>query len=315
MSHSLKIIFAGTSEFAKYHLNALLLSHYKVVSVITQPDRPAGRGQKNSASPVKKLAEESRIPILQPESLNSQAEQDIISEFNADIIIVVAYGLMFPQEILKIPRLGCINVHASLLPRWRGAAPIQRALCAGDSETGVSIIKMDSRLDTGDILHRESCPIHFSDTTATLYNKLANLGSVSLLTTLTKLENNTYNLQTQGKTQDSYAYKLTKTEARLNWSLSAVQLERYIRAFNPWPVSYFMIDDQCIKVWKASVLPSVNDRRPGEIIKAEKEGIQIFTADGILNIQELQLAGKNKITAQALLNSNPSWCTIGKLLS
>ncbi|VFP87122.1 methionyl-tRNA formyltransferase [Candidatus Erwinia haradaeae] len=315
MSHSLKIIFAGTSEFAKYHLHALLLSHCKVVLVLTRPDRPSGRGQKNNVSPVKKLAEESRIPIFQPESLDSQAEKDIISAFNADIIVVVAYGLIFPQAILEIPRLGCINVHASLLPKWRGAAPIQRALCAGDSETGVSIIKMDSRLDTGDILHRVSCPIHFSDTTATLYNKLANLGSLGLLTTLTELENNTYNFRIQGETQASYAYKLTKAEARLNWSLSAVQLERCIRAFNPWPVSYFMIGNQCIKVWKASVLPSVSDRRPGEIIKAEKEGIQVVTADGILNIQELQLAGKNKITVQALLNSYHPWCTIGKLIS
>ncbi|VFP80113.1 methionyl-tRNA formyltransferase [Candidatus Erwinia haradaeae] len=315
MSHSLKIIFAGTAEFAKYHLHTLLLSHYNVVSVITRPDRPSGRGQKNSVSPVKQLAKESRIPILQPDSLDSQADQDIISAFNADIIVVVAYGLIFPQAILEIPRLGCINIHASLLPRWRGAAPIQRALCAGDSETGVSIIKMDSRLDTGDILHRASCPIHFSDTTATLYDRLANLGSLSLLTTLTELENNTYNLRTQDEKQASYAYKLSKAEARLNWSLSAVQLERRIRAFNPWPVSYFMIGDQCIKVWKASVIPSVSNRRPGEIIKAEKEGIQVLTADGILNIQELQLAGKNKMTVQAFLNSYHPWCTIGKMIA
>ncbi len=308
-------MFAGTSEFAKYHLNVLLSSNHKIVLVLTRPDRPSGRGYKNTSSPVKKLAEEHQIPIFQPESLHSQANQNIISEFNADVIVVVAYGLIFPQAILDIPRLGCINIHASLLPRWRGAAPIQRALCAGDTETGVSIIKMDAGLDTGDILHTLSCPIQSSDTTATLYDKLANLGSLSLLTTLKKLASNTYHLRIQGTGQVSYAYKLSKAEARLNWSLSAVQLERRVRAFNPWPISYFMIGEKYIKVWKASALPAINDGKPGEIIKIEKEGIQVVTADGILNIQELQPSGKNKMTVQALLNSNHSLCRVGQLIS
>ncbi|VFP82848.1 methionyl-tRNA formyltransferase [Candidatus Erwinia haradaeae] len=316
MSHVLKIIFAGTSYFAQCHLNALLSSSHKVVSVLTKPDKPYGRGQKYTPSPVKTLAIEYQIPILQPESLNVPVYQDSVAAFDADIIVVVSYGLILPQAILDIPPRGCINVHASLLPRWRGAAPIQRAILAGDRETGVTIMQMDAGLDTGCILHTLPCPISPTDTSATLYSRLSHLGSVGLLTTLTKLATYQCSQRIQDNNKVTYAEKLRKLEARLNWSLSALQLERCIRAFNPWPASYFMLDSQHIKVWRASVLPAlVTGKVPGEIVKTTHDGIQMCTADGILNIEELQPAGKKPMTAQEFLNSRYKLFIPGRVLA
>lgn len=315
MSESLKIIFAGTPDFAARHLDALLSSGHQVVGVFTQPDRPAGRGNRVTASPVKQLAEQHNIPVFQPESLRSEENQQRVAALNADVMVVVAYGLILPKPVLEMPRLGCINVHGSLLPRWRGAAPIQRSLWAGDAETGVTIMQMDIGLDTGDMLHKLSCPIEAADTSATLYDKLADLGPAGLLTTLAQLADGSARPQVQDESQVSYAEKLSKEEARLDWSLSAQQLERCIRAFNPWPVSYFVIDEQPVKVWKASVLPAVNGHQPGEILLANKLGIQVVTADGVLNIEELQPAGKKAMKAQDLLNSRREWFTPGNIIA
>lgn len=230
-------------------------------------------------------------------------------------MVVVAYGLILPKAVLDMPRLGCINVHGSLLPRWRGAAPIQRSLWAGDAETGVTIMQMDIGLDTGDMLHKLACPIDATDTSATLYDKLADLGPAGLISTLAQLADGSAQPQVQDEAKVSYADKLSKEESRLDWSLSAAQLERCIRAFNPWPVSYFVIDEQPVKVWKASVLPAVSGRQPGEVLQADKQGIQVVTADGVLNIEELQPAGKKAMKAQDLLNSRREWFTPGNIIA
>ena len=310
----MRIVFAGTPEFAAEHLKALLDSPYEIVAVYTQPDRPAGRGQKLMPSPVKQLAVAHDIPVFQPPTLRNAEAQEALAALKPDLMVVVAYGLILPQVVLDIPRLGCINSHASLLPRWRGAAPIQRSLWAGDSETGVTIMQMDVGLDTGDMLFKLSCPISAQDTSATLYDKLAQLGPQGLLETLTQLAEGRAQPEKQDDAQANYAEKLSKEEARLDWQLSAAQLERCIRAFNPWPVSYFLIDDQPVKVWQASVLPHVTGE-PGEIIAADKQGIQVATAEGVLNLQLLQPAGKKPMSAQDLLNSRREWFTSGRVLA
>ena len=314
MSAPLKIIFAGTPDFAARHLDALLASEHQVVGVFTQPDRPAGRGNKLTSSPVKVLAQTHDIPVFQPKSLKPEENQHLVADLQADIMVVVAYGLILPKAVLAMPRLGCINVHGSLLPRWRGAAPIQRSLWAGDSETGVTIMQMDVGLDTGDMLHKLSCPITAEDTSASLYEKLAQLGPQGMLLTLDLLASGNARPEVQDEALVSYAEKLSKEEARLNWSLSAVQLERCIRAFNPWPMSYFMIEEQPVKVWQATVLPHQN-KQPGEIVHADKQGIQIATADGVLNLVSLQPAGKKAMSAQDLLNSRREWFVPGTVLA
>ncbi|MFC3394040.1 methionyl-tRNA formyltransferase [Brenneria rubrifaciens] len=315
MTDSLRIIFAGTPDFAARHLEVLLSSKHRVVGVFTQPDRPAGRGNKLTPSPVKILAEEHNLPLYQPKSLRPSESQRLVEALHADVMVVVAYGLILPQAVLNMPRLGCINVHGSLLPRWRGAAPIQRALWAGDRNTGVTIMRMDAGLDTGAMLHKIECPILQNDTSATLYSKLAELGPRGLLETLEQLANACSTAEAQDDAFATYAEKLSKEEARLNWQLSAEQLERCIRAFNPWPVSYFLIDEQPVKVWKAEVISSNHFSQPGTILQADKKGIQVATRENILNIVELQPAGKKVMKAQDLLNSRREWFTPGNILA
>ncbi|RJT20911.1 methionyl-tRNA formyltransferase [Buttiauxella izardii] len=315
MSDSLRIIFAGTPDFAARHLDALLSSQHQVVGVFTQPDRPAGRGKKLMPSPVKVLATEKNIPVFQPASLRPTENQALVSSLNADVMVVVAYGLILPKAVLDMPRLGCINVHGSLLPRWRGAAPIQRSLWAGDAETGVTIMQMDVGLDTGDMLVKLACPIEATDTSATLYDKLADLGPQGLLETLGLLATGTAKPEVQNEELVTYAEKLSKEEARIDWSLSATQLERNIRAFNPWPMSWMEIDGQPVKVWQASVINQAAKAPPGTIIEANKSGIQVATAEGILNLESLQPAGKKAMSAQDLLNSRSEWFKPGTLLA
>lgn len=314
-SSPLHIIFAGVPDFAARHLDALLASPNQVVGVFTQPDRPACRGKKLTPSPVKVLAEQHGVPVLQPKSLRPAASQQLVADLQADIMVVVAYGLLLPQAVLDMPRLGCINVHGSLLPRWRGAAPIQRALWAGDTETGITIIQMDAGLDTGAMLHKLSCPITPQDTSASLYDRLAELGPKGLLTTLASLAQGTAVAEKQDDCLATYAEKLSKEEAKLDWSLSAEQLERCIRAFNPWPVSYITIDEQPVKVWKASELNADHSAQPGTIISADKQGIQVAAAQGVLNLLQLQPAGKKPMSVQDLLNSRREWFTPGNVLA
>lgn len=314
MSDSLRIIFAGTPDFAARHLDALLSSGHNVVGVFTQPDRPAGRGKKLMPGPVKVLAEEKGIPVFQPASLRPQENQQLVADLRADVMVVVAYGLLLPKAVLDMPRLGCINVHGSLLPRWRGAAPIQRSLWAGDSETGVTIMQMDVGLDTGDMLYKLACPITEEDTSGTLYDKLANLGPQGLIETLNRLAAGTATPVVQDEALVTHAQKLSKEEARIDWSLSAAQLERCIRAFNPWPMSWIEIDGQPVKVWQASVIDVATTAEPGTIIEATKQGIQVATRDGILNLLSLQPAGKKAMSAQDLLNSRREWFAPGNRL-
>ncbi|WP_058914317.1 methionyl-tRNA formyltransferase [Entomohabitans teleogrylli] len=315
MSKPLRIIFAGTPDFAARHLGALLASQHQVVGVFTQPDRPAGRGKKLMPSPVKVLAQEHNLPLFQPATLRAIENQQLVSDLNADVMIVVAWGILLPRAVLEMPRLGCINVHGSLLPRWRGAAPIQRSLWAGDTQTGVTIMQMDVGLDTGDMLYKLACPITDQDTSATLYEKLAELGPQGLLTTLSQLSEGSAIPEVQDEGQVTYAEKLSKEEARLDWTLSAAQLERCIRAFNPWPMSFFMIDDQPVKVWKASVINTQSDKTPGTILDAGRQGIQVATAQGVLNLEELQPAGKKAMKAHELLNSRREWFVPGNKIA
>jgi methionyl-tRNA formyltransferase len=311
----LRIVFAGTPDFAAHHLDALFTSGHQVVGVFTQPDKPAGRGNKLASSPVKVLAASHNIPVYQPKSLRSAESQQLIAELDADIMVVVAYGLILPQAVLDKPKLGCINVHGSLLPRWRGAAPIQRALWAGDTHTGITIMQMDIGLDTGDMLHKIECVIEPEDTSANLYNKLAKLGPVGMLTTLEQLASGTAHAEVQDEALVTYAEKLSKEEARIDWSLPASQLERCIRAFNPWPMSYFLIHEQPVKVWHATVLAQQSRALPGTLISATKNGIQVATSDGILNILQLQPAGKKNMSAQDILNSRREWFTEGTVFA
>ncbi|GAB2933999.1 methionyl-tRNA formyltransferase [Hafnia psychrotolerans] len=311
----MRIVFAGTPDFAAHHLDALFTSGHQVVGVFTQPDKPAGRGNKLASSPVKVLAASHNIPVYQPKSLRSAESQQLIAELDADIMVVVAYGLILPQAVLDMPKLGCINVHGSLLPRWRGAAPIQRALWAGDTHTGITIMQMDIGLDTGDMLHKIECVIEPEDTSANLYNKLAKLGPVGMLTTLEQLASGTAHAEVQDEALVTYAEKLSKEEARIDWSLPASQLERCIRAFNPWPMSYFLIHEQPVKVWHATVLAQQSRALPGTLISATKNGIQVATSDGILNILQLQPAGKKNMSAQDILNSRREWFTEGTVFA
>ncbi|MFC0308672.1 methionyl-tRNA formyltransferase [Gallibacterium trehalosifermentans] len=315
----LKIIFAGTPDFAAQHLQALLSSQHQVVAVYTQPDKPAGRGKKLQPSPVKQLALTHNVPVYQPKSLRKAEAQQELQQIEADVMVVVAYGLILPKAVLETPRLGCLNVHGSLLPRWRGAAPIQRAIWAGDQESGVTIMQMNEGLDTGDMLHKAVCSIDATETSASLYEKLAQLGPTALIEVLDNLESGNYPPEVQQDQFSNYAEKLSKEEAKLDWSLSAEQLERCIRAFNPWPISWVEVIDrqqqkQTLKVYQATVLPHV-DAVPGTILQANKQGIQIATKQGVLNLTLLQPAGKKPMSAQDLLNGRSDWFVVGQTVS
>lgn len=312
--HQLKVIFAGTPDFAAQHLHALLDAGINVVAVYTQPDRPAGRGKQLTASPVKLLAQQHQVPVFQPHSLKEAAAQEQLAALQADLMIVVAYGLLLPTAVLEAPRLGCINVHGSLLPRWRGAAPIQRAIWAGDEQTGITIMQMDEGLDTGDMLFKLACPIEPDDTSASLYDKLAKLGPEGLLTTLDKLAQGTLQPEKQQDALANYARKLSKEEALIDWQLPAAQLERCIRAFNPWPFSYLVIQEQNVKIWQAQVLAESHTAIPGTVLRTGKEGIDVATAEGVLRLLRLQPPGKKPMLAHELLNSRQDWFVPGQPL-
>lgn len=305
----LNIIFAGTPDFAARHLQALINSHHNVIAVYTQPDRPAGRGKKLTASPVKELALAHNIPVYQPGSLRKEPAQQQLAALNADIMVVVAYGLILPKVVLDTPRLGCINVHGSILPRWRGAAPIQRALWAGDKETGVTIMQMDVGLDTGDMLLKTYLPIEDDDTSASLYEKLAQQGPDALLQALEGLANGTLAAEKQDEALANYAEKLSKEEARLDWTKSATQLWQEVRAFNPWPVSYFEHQGNTIKVWQTQVSTTSSNAAPGTIISASKKGIEVATGDGVLTLLSMQLPGKKPLSVADILNARGEWFT------
>ena len=312
--NKLKLIFAGTPDFAARHLAALLSSDHEVVAVYTQPDKPAGRGQKLTASPVKDLALAHDLPVYQPASLRNEEAQAELAALGADLMVVVAYGLILPKAVLDTPRLGCLNVHGSLLPRWRGAAPIQRAIWAGDAETGVTIMQMDVGLDTGAMIRKVSCTIASDETSASLYDKLAELGPQALVDTINAMAAGETAAEAQDDAQANYAEKLSKEEARIDWSMEAVAIERCIRAFNPWPISWFEVAEQTIKVWQAEVIDSDHGQPVGTLLKADKQGIDVATGKGVLRLLTLQPPGKKAMSVPDLLNSRRDWFEPGTQL-
>ena len=299
----MRVLFAGTPDFAAAHLQALLdAPDISVIGVYSQPDRPAGRGKKLTASPVKKLAIENQLPVFQPQSLKDSEQQRILSELQADIMVVVAYGLILPQAVLDAPRLGCINVHASILPRWRGAAPIQRAIEAGDSGTGVTIMQMDAGLDTGAMLSVSRCEIDSSETSASLHQKLEQLGAPALLHTLAALSNGLAVAVEQDDQLSCYAAKITKQEALVDWSQPAQLLDRQIRAFNPFPAAYTTLGELRIKIWQAEPTKATG-LTPGQIISTDNAGLLVSCGEQSLLLTEIQLPGKSRMAVSEVLKS------------
>jgi methionyl-tRNA formyltransferase len=311
----LKIIFAGTSYFSMKFLNELIESQHEVIAVITQPDRPSGRGQKITFSPVKTLSIKKNIPFFQPLELNNEKIQSEILNLNADIMIVVSYAKLIPKKILNMFPKGCINVHTSLLPRWRGATPIQSAILFGDKETGISIIKMNEKIDSGTIINSVKCNISSEDTTETLTLKLIEIGIQALLETLYFININIIFEKEQNEKNATFSKKICKKDALLNWNTKAYLLERLIRAFNPWPICYFIINQTRIRVWKANVIQNIKkNANIGEIISFDKYGIQINTAHQILNLQKIQFPGKKIINIEKIVLSKKDWFHVGKII-
>ncbi len=299
---TLRVIFAGTPEFAAAHLQALIASEHQVVAVYTQPDRPSGRGKTLSPSPVKVLAEQHALPVFQPTSLKNPEEQQQLAALNADVMVVVAYGLLLPLAILQAPRFGCLNVHASLLPRWRGAAPIQRAIEAGDTESGVTIMQMDEGLDTGAMLYKSRCPISGDDTAGDLHDRLLTLGPPALLKVLTQLCEGSIQAEEQDETQTCYARKFSKQDAKIDWQQSAQQIQQKIRAFNPVPVCFTEIADKRLRIYKAEVLPKC-ESVPGEVVAVSYQGIDVACGENsAIRIQNVQLPGKKLMDIKEFLN-------------
>jgi len=312
MSEPLRIVFAGTPEFAAEHLKALLDTPHQLIAVYTQPDRPAGRGQKLMPSPVKQLAQQQGIPVYQPQTLRDPAAQAELAALEPDLMVVVAYGLILPQVVLDIPRLGCINSHASLLPRWRGAAPIQRAIEAGDAESGVTVMRMEAGLDTGPMLLKTITPIGSEDTGGSLHDRLAKLGPKAVVEAIVGLAAGTLDGEVQDDTLATYAHKLNKDEARLDWNRPAVELERQIRAFNPWPICHSTLNGEPLKVLAASL--GEGQGQPGQILAASKDGLTVACGQGALCLTRLQLPGGKPLAFADLFNSRREQFAAGTVL-
>jgi methionyl-tRNA formyltransferase len=312
MSESLRIVFAGTPEFAAEHLKALLNSTHQIVAVYSQPDRPAGRGQKLTPSPVKQLALQHEIPVYQPQTLRDSAAQAELAALKPDLMVVVAYGLILPQVVLDIPRLGCINSHASLLPRWRGAAPIQRAVEAGDAESGVTVMQMEAGLDTGPMLLKVSTPIAVDDSGGSLHDRLAALGPQAVIDAISGLASGTLQGEVQDDSLATYAHKLNKDEARMDWSRPAIELERRVRAFHPWPICHSTLNGEAIKVHAAALGEGKGE--PGSILAADKSGLTVACGEGALRLTRLQLPGGKALNFSDLYNSRREQFAAGLVL-
>ena len=317
MSTGLRLIFAGTPDFAAIHLKALIeQGKHNIVGVYTQPDRPAGRGKKLQASPVKQLAEEAGITVYQPLNFKEAPAREELAALNADLMVVVAYGLILPQVILDSPRLGCINVHGSILPRWRGAAPIQRAIEQGDSETGITIMQMAAGLDTGDMLRISRCPISATTTSVSLHDELAALGSRDLLLSLDDIANGNIQPEKQDDSLSTYAKKIEKAEAEIDWALAAAEIDLKIRAFNPFPIAYTTLGDKRLKIYSAELVPEETKatQTPGTITSANSDGISVLCGQGALRLQLVQLPGAKAMPVADLLNSRADMFQAGTVL-
>lgn len=313
MSAPLRIVFAGTPAFAATHLQALLDAQQSIVAVYTQPDRPAGRGQKATPSPVKQLATAHQLPIYQPQSLRETSAQAELAALKPDLLLVVAYGLILPQAVLDIPRWGCINSHASLLPRWRGAAPIQRAIAAGDTDTGITLMLMEQGLDTGPMLQQLRTTITPQDTAQSLQERLAALGAAGLTALLPVLQQRLAQAQIQSESLVTYAHKLNKAQARLDWQQPAVVLERQVRAFYPWPGSHTSLSGIPIKVLEAHLCAKLSGV-PGTILESTKHGLSVACANAALRITRLQLASGKPLDFAELLHSRAAQFAVGQML-
>jgi methionyl-tRNA formyltransferase len=299
----MKIIFAGTPEFAIPTLQMLIDSEYEVCAVYTQPDRPAGRGRKLAPSPVKALAVSAGIPVFQPETLKAQKDLQQLQSLAADLMVVVAYGLILPQAVLDIPRLGCINVHGSLLPRWRGAAPIHRAVMAGDTKTGVTIMRVVKKLDAGDMLHKEVCEISAHDTSSDLHDQLAAMGATGLKKVLKQLQDGSVVAETQDESLVSYAEKVHKSESILDWCLPARELDRKVRGLNAWPVAQTTYQGKVLRIWKSAVVDGDTSVPSGTVSCHDKQ-VDVATGQGWLRLLEVQLPGGKRMDVQAFRNAH-----------
>jgi len=296
----MRVIFAGTPEFAVHALRAIVAAGHDVPLVLTQPDRPAGRGMTLQPSPVKRLAEASGIEVFQPQTLKDATTQEKIAAVQADVMVVAAYGLIVPQVVLDMPRFGCINIHGSLLPRWRGAAPIQRALLAGDQETGVCIMQLEAGLDTGPVLLRAACPIGAADNAATLHDRLAESGARLIVDALGGLP---LPAEPQSAAGVTYAHKIEKAEALIDWSKDAQELDRHIRAFNPFPGAQAQFGGQTVKLWQA--VPVAGSGEKGRILSVDRSSIVIACGSGALAVSELQKAGGKRLPVREFLAGHP----------
>ncbi|MDH5394097.1 MAG: methionyl-tRNA formyltransferase [Gammaproteobacteria bacterium] len=310
----LKIIYAGTPDFSVAALQALIDSEHEVIAVYTQPDRPAGRGRKLTPSPVKQLALENDIAVYQPLNFKADEDKQTLIELNADLMVVAAYGLILPPAILDAPRLGCINIHASILPRWRGAAPIQRAILAGDTETGITIMQMDVGLDTGDMLSKVTCEIGEQMTAAQLHDQLMAMGGKALMEIMPAIESQSLQAVRQDETLVTYAEKLQKAEAKIDWQQTAEQIARQVRAFNAWPVAQTTYNGEVMRIWQArAVAEQTTDAEPGLVIGVQKKSFYVATGDGVLEVSEIQMPGKKPMPVAAFLNAHdPSAALLGK---
>jgi len=302
----MRIVFAGTPKFAVKSLSVLNQSEHKVIAVYCQPDRPKGRGKVLTACPVKIFAEENNLLVIQPEDFKDKQGQTQLALLNPDVMVVAAYGQILPKAVLEIPKLGCLNIHASLLPRWRGAAPIERAILEGDRETGISIMKMNEGLDTGDIMLDKKCMISNHETAQTLHDTLSNIGANAILETLNMLP--TLKARPQQNNEATYAEKVTKDEAQIDWHQSAEKISRVIRAFNPRPIAYTnamakQFKNRVLRIIEAEIVNRQTTNSPGEVIKYDKDVCYIATSNGVINLKKVQLSGKNKVSIKDFNNA------------